>query len=201
MIGAATVILLVRHGESAANADPSVRRSEDPPLTARGREQAARATAALVRAGIDAVLHSPLRRARETAEAIASATGLAPAPVAGFAEVAMGALTDPGTPEGRAERDAIFSAWLAGDFRRGFPGGEDFEAVTRRVREGLRAVARDRPGARIAIVTHRMPIAAAAALAGQVAPPGACANGSITTLREEAGGWRLVAWGEAGAGA
>jgi broad specificity phosphatase PhoE len=61
------------------------------------------------------------------------------------------------------------------------------------VREALRAASRDRPGGRLAIVTHRMPIAAAAALAGRAGPAGACANGSITTLRQEGDGWSVVA--------
>jgi broad specificity phosphatase PhoE len=191
---------LVRHGESAGNVDPTLRRSDDPPLTARGREQAQRAAAALARAGVDAVLSSPLQRARETAGAIGAAAGLAVTIVDGFAEVGLGALTDPDTPEGRAERDAIFSAWLAGDHRRAFPGGEDFAAVTQRVRNGLRAVCQAAPGARVALVTHRMPIAAAAALCapgGMAGAPGACPNGSITTLRPEGDGWRLLAWGDA----
>jgi broad specificity phosphatase PhoE len=186
-------VYLVRHGESAANADPGVRRSDDPPLTPRGHEQAARAAAALARAGLDAVFSSPLRRARQTADAIASATGLVPAVLAGFAEVGMGMLTDPESPEGRAERDAIFSAWLAGDFRRGFPGGEGFADVVRRVHEALGAASRDPRHGRIAIVTHRMPIAAAAALAGEPTPPGGCRNGSVTTLRQEGDGWTLAA--------
>ncbi len=196
-MSAATVVHLVRHAESAANADPSVRRSDDPPLTARGRDQAARAAAALARAGIDALYCSPLRRARETADAIAAATGHAPSVLAGVGEVGMGALTDPGSPRARAERDAIFSAWLAGDFGRAFPGGEDFGAVTRRVREALGAVARDRPGRRVAIVTHRIPLAAAAAIAGRGGAPGACANGSITTLRRDGERWVLETWGDA----
>jgi probable phosphoglycerate mutase len=195
-----SVLWLVRHGESAGNLDPGLRRSDDPPLTARGREQAARAAAALAAAGVDAVLSSPLRRARETAEVIAAAAGLEAGAVAGFAEVGMGALADAGTPEGRAEREAIFGAWLAGDFRRAFPGGEDFAAVMRRVGEGLRALSARAPGSRVALVTHRMAIAAAAALCapgGLAEAPGACPSGSITTLRPEGGGWRLVSWGDA----
>ncbi len=192
-----TLVYLVRHGESAANVDPGVRRSEDPPLTARGRDQAARAAAALARGEIDAIFSSPLQRARQTADAIATTTGLVPSVLAAFGEVGMGVLTDPGSPQERAERDAIFSAWLAGEFRRGFPGGEDFDAVTRRVREGLRAVTRDRRDDRLVIVTHRMPIAAAAALAGHARAAGACANGSITTLRQEDDRWTLLAWGDA----
>jgi broad specificity phosphatase PhoE len=193
---------LVRHGESAGNVNPAARRSDDPPLTERGREQAARAGAAIARLGVDAVYTSPLRRARETAEAVAAAARAgAVRPVEGFAEVDMGSLSDPETAEGRAEREAIFSAWLAGDRSRAFPGGEDFAAVVRRVGEGLRALAASSPGPRIALVTHRMPIAAAAALCeagGAPAPSGGCANGSVTTLESEDGArWRLVAWGDA----
>ena len=67
----------------------------------------------------------------------------------------------------------------------------------RRVREALRVLSRESPARRLAIVTHRMPIAAAAALAGQVKPPGACANGSITTLRQEGDRWNLMSWADA----
>jgi broad specificity phosphatase PhoE len=72
--------------------------------------------------------------------------------------------------------------------------------VVRRVREGLRTLAAAAAGGHIALVTHRMPIAAAAALseAGSVAvPAGGCPNGSITTLESGDGErWRLVAWGD-----
>jgi broad specificity phosphatase PhoE len=195
------VLYLVRHGESAGNLNLGLRRSDDPPLTERGRAQAARAAAALAELRLDEVCSSPLRRARETAAVIAAASGLAPRVVEGFAEVDMGALSDSEAPEDRAERQAIFSAWLAGDRARAFPGGEDFAAVVRRVRDGLRMLAAASPGRRIALVTHRMPIAAAAALSekdGAAEPAGGCPNGSITTLESEDGErWRLVAWGEA----
>jgi broad specificity phosphatase PhoE len=199
----ASVVYLVRHGESVGNVNPAARRSDDPPLTDRGREQATRAAAALARIGIDALFCSPLRRARETADAIARATGVGAKVVVGFGEVDMGTLSDPATTEERRERDAIFSALLAGDRSRAFPQGEDFSAVIRRVQDGLREAVRAGAGAgaRIAIVTHRIPIAAAAELCdpgGATVSRGACANGSITTLEPEEGDrWRLVAWGDA----
>ena len=63
-------LILVRH----AHADPG-----DPdelrPLSARGREEARALGERLVKAAPDAVLASPLLRARETAAAIAKATG------------------------------------------------------------------------------------------------------------------------------
>jgi ribonuclease H / adenosylcobalamin/alpha-ribazole phosphatase len=192
-----SVLYLVRHGESAGNVNPGARRSEDPPLTDQGLAQASRAATALARLGIDAVYSSPLRRARETAEAIADAAGLEVRVRPELGEVDMGALADAATAEGRAERDAIFQAWLAGDRSRAFPGGEDFPAVLRRVREGLRAILAEAPAARVAVVTHRMAIAAAAELAGSEAR-GACPNGAITTIVPEDGDrLRLEAWGDA----
>ena len=103
--------------------------------------------------------------------------------IEGFAEVDMGAFANPETPEARAERDAIFSAWLTGDRSRPFPGGEDFSAVVRRVREGLRAIFGAAPCARVAIVTHRMPIAAATALCEPGGAPGTPTQSPSTARR------------------
>lgn len=191
-----TLLLLVRHGESAGNVDPGLRRGADPALTDRGRDQADRAAAALRGAGLAAIYCSPLRRARETADAVARVAGLAVQVVDGFAEVDMGSLSDSVGEEDRARREAIFAAWLAGDRSRSFPGGEDFSAVARRVREGLATIASRSPGLRVAVVTHRMPIAAAASLCleGGAGARGPCANGSITTVREEGGRFHLVEW-------
>ena len=195
-----TVLHLVRHGESAGNVNPALRRSDDPPLTDRGRDQATRAAAALARSGLEAVYSSPLRRARETAELVARPRGLEVQLVAALGEVDMGALSDTVEEAGRTEREAIFSAWLAGNRSRSFPGGEAFADVVRRVEGALRAVARAAAGMHVGVVTHRMPIAAAAEIChrdGTAPAPGHCANGSITVLREEDGRFQLVSWCDA----
>src|SRR3981189_1509005 len=64
----ATEILLIRHADAYDGLDGSV--DGDPGLSASGREQARRLGERLRRLGVDAVYPSPLRRARETAEAI-----------------------------------------------------------------------------------------------------------------------------------
>jgi broad specificity phosphatase PhoE len=61
------VLLLVRHGETAANVDGLLLGHADPPLTDRGRAQGQALAAALPPP--DRVIASPLRRARETAAA------------------------------------------------------------------------------------------------------------------------------------
>lgn len=72
-------IVLVRHGESEGNADGRLQGRRDSPLSARGREQAARLGAWLAAQGISwsHAYASPLARAAETAS-IASAVVTGP---------------------------------------------------------------------------------------------------------------------------
>ncbi len=75
----ATTILLIRHGETAWNAERRLQGHLDIPLNAEGERQAALLGAALAGEAIDHVLSSDLGRARQTAEAILRARGIAPA--------------------------------------------------------------------------------------------------------------------------
>jgi broad specificity phosphatase PhoE len=73
--------LLLRHGESVHNAARSgepAPHSDSDRLTERGVEQAHAAGAALREHGVTRLLSSPLRRARETAQAVGSALALEP---------------------------------------------------------------------------------------------------------------------------
>ena len=63
-------LILVRHAEPTEA-------SSDPPLSNRGRVQAREVAGWLAREGLDAVVSSPARRARETADATAVRLGLA----------------------------------------------------------------------------------------------------------------------------
>jgi len=70
---------LVRHGEAENNVRSllnSFPAKKEYPLTETGREQAAKTAAFLSTVGADALLSSPLLRAKQTAEIIAEATGL-----------------------------------------------------------------------------------------------------------------------------
>jgi len=62
----ATEVLLVRHGDCYE----AMESSDDPPLSRLGEEQAKRLGRRLRKLELDAVYSSPLRRARQTAEAI-----------------------------------------------------------------------------------------------------------------------------------
>ncbi|MDX6635097.1 MAG: 2,3-bisphosphoglycerate-dependent phosphoglycerate mutase [Solirubrobacterales bacterium] len=73
--------LLLRHGESVHNASRSgepAAHSEGDRLTEKGVKQAHAAGEGLREHGVTRLMTSPLRRARETAEAVAEALGLEP---------------------------------------------------------------------------------------------------------------------------
>jgi broad specificity phosphatase PhoE len=69
MMGTVTLAYLIQHGEKKPL-------SGDPGLTGTGREQAIHTGRRLRSLGVSALYSSPMRRARETAEGIASVTGL-----------------------------------------------------------------------------------------------------------------------------
>ncbi|HYZ93258.1 MAG TPA: histidine phosphatase family protein [Actinomycetota bacterium] len=77
-------LVLVRHAEPVRTINASG--PADPPLTDLGRRQAAAASAWLAEESFDAIYASPMRRARETAEAIAEPHGLEIALEDGIAE-------------------------------------------------------------------------------------------------------------------
>jgi 2,3-bisphosphoglycerate-dependent phosphoglycerate mutase len=79
-------LLLVRHAEPVRIEGGHGKGPADPVLTERGRDQAARLAAWLAHDPIDAVVTSPLVRARETAQPVAAAFGLEPEVVEGIAE-------------------------------------------------------------------------------------------------------------------
>ncbi|MET0306606.1 MAG: histidine phosphatase family protein [Solirubrobacterales bacterium] len=74
-------VYMLRHGESVSNADPQLAalpQAEGDRLTERGMEEARAAAAAMRQRGVTKLLHSPLRRAAETAKPIGELLGLEP---------------------------------------------------------------------------------------------------------------------------
>lgn len=130
-------LLLVRHGESTGNVGRLIQGWLDVPLTPLGRRQAEAVAVRLVSARARALYTSPLRRARETADALASATGLAIVEVDALREYhfgeAQGMRYDDAVARwGRAER-----GWGVGRV----PGEEGLPAFRARVGAGIAGLA------------------------------------------------------------
>lgn len=151
--------LLVRHGESEWNAQARWQGRGDPPLSERGRTQA-RAAAERLRGFAGAVVSSPLRRAHETAEIIASVLGLGRVVfVTDLQEVDTGAWSGL-TSDEIAER--FPDEWLALREGRheGWPGGETRAGFVQRVIAAVEELARQHADGEVLVVTHGGPIGA-----------------------------------------
>jgi len=143
-------LILVRHAEPVRiDAVESGGRPVDPPLTPRGVEQADRLADWLAHEQIDAVLSSPLQRARQTATPIARVHDLEVEIVDGIIEYDVQADHYIPVDELRAKRDPQWFAMIEGrwtDFGGDSPG-EFCDRVARSVDEiigrfaGLRVVA------------------------------------------------------------
>ncbi|UED86704.1 bifunctional RNase H/acid phosphatase [Streptomyces profundus] len=172
--GTPTTLLLLRHGETPFTAEKRFSGSggPDPELTDTGQAQAASAAGALTGAGIGAVVSSPLRRCRQTAEAVAARLGLDVRIEPGLRETDFGSWEGLTFEEIGQRHPADLRAWLSSADAAPTGGGESFAAVARRV-----AVARDKtlarfPGRTVLAVTHVTPVKTLVRLA-LGAPPSA----------------------------
>jgi broad specificity phosphatase PhoE len=147
------VLVLVRHGRTAANAGGLLLGRADPPLDEHGRAQAA-ALAAVV-AGARRVVSSPLRRARETAAAL----GLPVEVDERWVELDYGELD--GRPIADVPAD-LWRRWQA-DVHFAPPGGESLTDLGRRVRAACEELAAEAAEVDVVLVTHVSPIKAAVA--------------------------------------
>ncbi len=152
--GEATRLYLVRHGQSEGNRGDYEGPDRDPPLSEVGREQARRLARRFGRQRIDALYSSPLRRALETARAIAETTGLSPRTVEDLREVELGGAQHDfdaySEEEALALRDRIAErpTWDS------FPGSEGSAAARRRIAAAIDRIVEECAGKRVAVVAH-----------------------------------------------
>jgi broad specificity phosphatase PhoE len=153
--GSRTTILLARHGECRGNIEGLFRGRVDFPLNEQGLRQAAELGAALRTFRPEAVVTSPLLRAKHTAEAVAAACSVTVEEDEGFNNISLGIW------EGQPKTDIAerfpdqWKIWLENPERLAVEGSESLDDVLKRSMEALgRAVAKYR-GKTFAAVTHR----------------------------------------------
>jgi probable phosphoglycerate mutase len=156
--GRPTTTLLLRHGQTALSAERRFAGRGDIPLTGLGLEQAAAVAARLAaRGGIDLVLTSPLRRARQTAQAVADAAGVPLAVDDDLAETDFGSWEAMSFAEVMAGWPDELAAWQA-DAAAAPPGGESFAEVAVRVDAALDRLLAVHQGQTVVVVSHVTPI-------------------------------------------
>jgi broad specificity phosphatase PhoE len=155
-----TRLLLVRHGESTANAQGVFSGwSTSVVLTELGRRQATLTGIGLRRyTHIDALYTSTLPRTRQTAELIGAEIDLEPIPVDGLREIDVGeatgkAIADLATLHPRLLREvddeSIMIPW---------PGGESHFQLRERAMAAIEEIVERHPGQTIVAVSHGGPL-------------------------------------------
>lgn len=196
----ATRVIAIRHGETAWNADQRLQGQLDIELNDSGRRQALRLADALADAGIAALYASDLRRATQTARAIAARCGLLLATDAGLRERAFGIFEGqtwadferlwPDQARRWRERDADFAP----------ERGESLNAFFARCVGAAARLAARHPGQTIALVAHGGVLdclyRAAARIALAAPRTWQLGNASINRLLFNGETFTLVGWGD-----
>ena len=201
---AATTVLLIRHGETAWNAEKRLQGHLDIALNAEGERQAALLGAALAAERIDHIISSDLQRARQTAEAIARTRGVQVGIDPALRERCYGGFEGLLYSEIAARFPLEFAAWQARDVDAVLPPGtnrgESFRAFFERTTGAIAAHAAAHRGKTIALVAHGgvLECAYRAALGLSLETPRdfKVLNASVNRFVVEQGALRLVSWGE-----
>ncbi len=200
----ATTLILIRHGETAWNAERRLQGHIDIALNAEGERQAEALAGALENEPFDAIYTSDLQRARQTAQAVASTVGMPLTVHAGLRERCYGGFEGLLYSEIEQRFPAEFAAWQARDIDALMPPGarvaESFRQFYQRCTRTIGAIAAAHPGQTLALVAHGgvLECAYRAALGLSLASPRdfAVKNASINRLRYHDGKLELCSWGE-----
>lgn len=128
-------LFLLRHGQTTANAQEIIQGPRiDAALSDVGQRQANALGLALSSHPLAWVLSSPLKRARQTAAAVALHHGLEPAIRPELHEMDYGDFTGQSYAACRSGMDAVLACWKNGDLHVPYPGGESAAQADERVR-------------------------------------------------------------------
>jgi probable phosphoglycerate mutase len=149
-----TILCLVRHGETAWNAQRRIQGHIDVALNAKGIEQARRAAEGLKDETFAAIYSSDLKRARDTAHTLAQALRLPVRLRPELRERHYGMFEALTYDEARRRHPEAYGRFEARDPDFDFSGGESLKAFAQRVTDCLEALVRQHGGRRILAVTH-----------------------------------------------
>ncbi len=157
MSQAETLLLAVRHGQTAWNTSGRLRGRAEVPLDDVGLRQA-EAVADYLAANYKpaAVFASPLERTVITAQAIASRFGLAVAREPDLVDLDFGQATGLSLPEASAAFPDTARDWLERPHTVTFPGGESIGQVRARCAAFVWRARRLYPGQQVVAVTHQV---------------------------------------------
>lgn len=162
-----TRFVLIRHGETDWNLEGRWQGQADVPLNRHGLAQAHRMAQELSKtARLDAIYSSDLERARQTAAALESATGLPVRLDQRLREIHQGEWQGLLVSEIESRYDRIFELRSQDPWNVAPPGGETALQVRARVAAAFCDIVNCHPGGVVAVVAHGFVLAVARTLPG-----------------------------------
>lgn len=149
-------LVVIRHGETQANAEGRYQGALDIGLNESGRRHIARLAdeVAATQAPFDRLLASPLLRTRESAAILSRQLGLSVELVPAFRERDVGLFEGLAQVEARTRYPELWARNITRRWAEAPPGGETIDEVIARVSQGLTELASIMQGERILLVAH-----------------------------------------------
>lgn len=154
-----TLLYLLRHGATAANlASPPILqgRGQNLPLARLGIRQAEATRDFLAVRPIDHCYSSPMLRALQTATIVAAPHGLSPMPLDNLTECDVGEWEGLDWPTIRQKNPEAYDRFMSRPGDSGYPGGESFNDVYRRVHATIEELFTAHEGESILVVGHHV---------------------------------------------
>lgn len=196
----ATRFIVVRHGETAWNAQGRIQGHLDSPLNEEGLAQAILVGERLAHEQIDAIYCSDLGRVLQTVQPLADRLGMQPIRHERLRERHLGIFQGLTGAECQALHPADYARFHGRDVDHVVPGGESIRQVYARVSQFFDEKAREHAGHRLVVVTHGGILDALYRHVTDT-PLGKIRdfpvyNASLNWIRWEDGHWQLEQWGD-----
>lgn len=150
----ATHLYLIRHGQSAGNAEGRFGGHGPTPLSELGQQQAEKTARVLAKEGISAIYSSDLTRAVQTAEPLAKLLNLPIHTSPAFRERNVGVLEGLTFDESKQKFPQDYYALINRNIHHVITEGESYRHLLRRITSELRNILRNHNRERIAIFSH-----------------------------------------------
>lgn len=149
-----TKLFLIRHGQSAGNAEGRFGGHGPTPLSELGEHQANITAQALAKEGISAIFSSDLHRAVQTAEPLSKLVGVPVLTSKAFRERHVGVLEGLTFDESKLKHPKDYFALVNRNVHHVITEGESYRHLLRRATAELWEILRNHQGQRIAIFSH-----------------------------------------------
>lgn len=154
--GSVFTLIIIRHGQTNWNKEERYRGRFDIALDEIGLRQSGATGVALKNLNVSAIYTSPLKRAIQTASAIANATGRSVISSDGLIDIDYGEWQGLKPAEAAAKDSELYTRWMESPHTISFKLGESLRSVEDRVSKVVDVIIQKHPNEVVAMVSHKV---------------------------------------------